>query len=296
MQRNISPPPPPVFPFSRATCLSAFSLSLPPRRPPSYCARRSSLSRSRSPLSFPGSTRLSRSRPTRRKTVELRRAREKVQRGELTGRTYGGRKRRGTSPSKFPRIFGGGAFGTAGLTASAGEFHGAPLLENRTKPEETRETIRGRARFSRKRHSHRLVLQAHLDLAEDTGGEEEEEEDDERPDREITPSSITLSLFLVPESEPRNRRKPTAFEILSCSGRFVQGSAAAAPAERAHPSPKEGKEERRKRERERDREKEKEQGERGRRSKRSERTRAAPSARQQQRPTVVSNVDQRQGG
>lgn len=41
------------------------------------------------------------------------------------------------------------------------------------------------------------MLQAHLDLAEDTG---EEEEDDERPDREITPSSITLSLFLVPES------------------------------------------------------------------------------------------------
>lgn len=122
------------------------------------------------------------------------------------------------------------------------------MLENRTKPEETRETIReGETRFSRKRHSHRLVLQAHLDLAEDTG-EEEEEEDDERPDREITPSSITLSLFLVPESEPRNRRKPTAFEILSCSGRFVQGSAVA-PAERAHPSPKEGKEQRRKRER-----------------------------------------------
>lgn len=167
------------------------------------------------------------------------------------------------------------------------------MLENRTKPEETRgNNQRGRARFSRKRHSHRLVLQAHLDLAEDTG---EEEEDDERPDREITPSSITLSLFLVPESEPRNRRKPTAFEILSCSGRFVQGSAAA-PAERAHPSPKEGKEQRRKRERERETgEKEKEQGERG-RSKRSERTRAAPSARQQQRPTVVSNVDQRQGG
>lgn len=269
-------------------------LSLPPRRPPSYCARRSSLSRSRSPLSFPGSTRLSRSRPTRRKTVELRRAREKVQREELTGRTYGGRKRRGTSPSKFPRIFGDGAFGTAGLTECGG-ISRCPFTR---KSDEARgnegNNQRGRARFSRKRHSHRLVLQAHLDLAEDTG--EEEEEDDERPDREITPSSITLSLFLVPESEPRNRRKPTAFEILSCSGRFVQGSAAA-PAERAYPSPKEGKEQRRKRERERDGEKEKEQGERGRRrSKRSERTRAAPSARQQQRPTVVSNVDQRQGG
>lgn len=87
-----------------------------------------------------------------------------------------------------------------------------PLPKNRTRPEERGDKIKEGVRVSGKRHSHRFVLQAHLDLDEDTG-EEEEEEEGHLADREIT-SIVDHAIarsYSSPSGETGGNRRRSKF-------------------------------------------------------------------------------------